>query len=73
MRNVILSGVEAWYRQWPYGKYESHSDYLPRPLFLHMRPVTGVRTNIFYNWAKEFVKKTEPFFAEGKKDLVEFG
>lgn len=55
---VFLTGVEARYRKRSYGKYETPSNYFPRPNYLHLRPVVGVETDILYSWAKVFVKET---------------
>lgn len=53
----VLPGVEAKYRKTQRG-YETPSDYLPSPHYLYMRAIAGVDSNIFFDWAKNFVDET---------------
>lgn len=67
---VVFPGVEARYGKRPNGKYETTSDYLAKPNYLHMRTVAGVDTNIFYAWAKRFVEQTAVLREDGSKLLL---
>lgn len=66
----VLPGKEARWRKRCNGKYETPSDFLPKPNLLFMRPIAGVDTNIFFEWAQHFIKETATLRAGGKILLV---
>lgn len=43
---VVLPWSEEKNRKRANDKYETHSDYLPKPNYLFMKPIAGVDTNI---------------------------
>lgn len=46
---AVLPVVETKHRKRQNGKYETASDFLPKPNYLHVQSVSGVDTNIFYS------------------------
>lgn len=53
----VLPGSEARRRKRGNGKYETPSDFLPKPDYLFMQTVAVVNTNIFSEWAVHFVQE----------------
>lgn len=67
---VVLPGSEARCRKQSDGKYETTFGYPPKPNYLSMRPVAGIDTNIFYQWAFNFVQESSFFRIDGRKHLL---
>lgn len=57
---VVLSGIEERYGKLLNGSYETAYEYLPKPNYLHMRPISGVNTNIFTLWRRYLLTKGRP-------------
>lgn len=53
---VVLPGFEVLYRKRPNGKYETASDYLPKPNYLLMIPVAGVEIHMFRRGRRDLLK-----------------
>lgn len=66
----VLPGAEARWRKRGNGTYETPSDFLPKPNYVFMRPIAGVDTNIFYNWAVNFVQESSFLRRDGRKLLL---
>lgn len=65
----VLPGVEPRWKKRS-GKFEIPADFLPKPKYLYMRKVAGVDTNIFENWAQQFVDETQSIRRGNKKILI---
>lgn len=66
----VLPGVLARYRRRQDGRWETPSDFLPKPNYLYQREVAGMDSDIFYSWAKAFVEETALLRTDGKYMLL---
>lgn len=66
---VVLHGKKEKYRNRWNSKFEKPSDFLPKPNYLYMRPISGVDKSIFVVWATNFCSET-PFLRRGGKKIL---